>query len=519
MRNDGENISRLNMERVWRPGRFAAYSTFALLCTVLASRPIHAQGGPWQFPGATSGGGGGTITGSGVANRVTFWTGTSAIGGNTGFTFDPTTGSLVVTGVGGFSGLNQGASGLNQLAVSNTATTVNANQPGAALNMSADATVAINTNTGAITLSAAGNINLGSNALVTPAGALTVTSCTGCGGGTAAFSALTGGTNTGAAMVVGTGASLTVSGSGTINATTLGGATFAAPGAIGGTTPAAGTFTTLIGQTSLRAGVVGTTAGVLNLSGSTSGTATFTAPAVAGTTTNPVTMSNTLLGPVGSATNVTFAAGQANTGLYEPFAGQPVISAGGTPSLRVLSTQVLAASAALFGWTNGGDAITGSTDTGISRISGGVVGIGNGTAGDTTGNLQFGKVTKYNGTATAGDGLASILFTATQTAQVAAISDTTMVTVGGTSTLYRFVGEINCTATSAAAQAALNLKWTDTGSQAQTLTVTDTCTALGSGSVADMVHAIRAKTGTTITYGVTITNTPTYDVDVRLEVM
>jgi hypothetical protein len=92
-----------------------------------------------------------------------------------------------------------------------------------------------------------------------------------------------------------------------------------------------------------------------------------------------------------------------------------------------------------------------------------------------------------------------------------------MFTVGGTSSLYRFSGEINCTGTSAAAQASLNLKWTDTGSQAQTQTVTDTCTALGSGSIAQLTYTLRAKTGTTITYGVTIANTPTYDVSVTLE--
>lgn len=65
----------------------------------------------------------------------------------------------------------------------------------------------------------------------------------GTGVGSAAFSSLTGGTNASAAMVVGTGASLTVSGSGTINATTLLGNTWASPGTIGGTTPGAATFT------------------------------------------------------------------------------------------------------------------------------------------------------------------------------------------------------------------------------------------------------------------------------------
>ena len=62
------------------------------------------------------------------------------------------------------------------------------------------------------------------------------------GGGSSAFSALTSGTNGSAAMVVGTGASLATSGSGSINATLLGGATFASPGCIGCTTPGIGDF-------------------------------------------------------------------------------------------------------------------------------------------------------------------------------------------------------------------------------------------------------------------------------------
>lgn len=66
--------------------------------------------------------------------------------------------------------------------------------------------------------------------------------------GSVAFSSVTAGTNA-AALVVGTGGSLSASGSGTINATTLNGATFAAPTAIGSGTPAAGTFTTLAADT------------------------------------------------------------------------------------------------------------------------------------------------------------------------------------------------------------------------------------------------------------------------------
>lgn len=83
---------------------------------------------------------------------------------------------------------------------------------------------------------------------ISAAGAI---SCSTCTVGSLAFSGIASGTNTTAAMVLGTGSSLTVSGSGTNNATTLNGATFAAPGTIGGGTPAAATFTTLTANTSL----------------------------------------------------------------------------------------------------------------------------------------------------------------------------------------------------------------------------------------------------------------------------
>lgn len=80
------------------------------------------------------------------------------------------------------------------------------------------------------------------------------------GSSTPAFSAITSGTNAAAAMVVGTGASLTVSGSGTINSTTLGGATFAAPGPIGSTTPSTVASTTTTATTSFQSPLYSATA-------------------------------------------------------------------------------------------------------------------------------------------------------------------------------------------------------------------------------------------------------------------
>ena len=121
------------------------------------------------------------------------------------------------------------------------------------------------------------NGNLVCSGTVTATGGITATSLP--------FSGLTGATNTTAAMLVGTGASLNYTGTGTINASSLTGNTWAAPGTIGSTTPNTGAFTSLTssGNTTLGTGAssvntIGstTTPGALTLHGATSLDNTFT---------------------------------------------------------------------------------------------------------------------------------------------------------------------------------------------------------------------------------------------------
>ncbi len=98
-------------------------------------------------------------------------------------------------------------------------------------------------------------------------------------GGSPAFSTIASGTNTTAAMVVGSGATLNFTGTGTINASSLGGATFASPGTIGSTTAASGKFTSLTstGATDLA------NAGASNVTIATTGTGNVTIGNATGT--------------------------------------------------------------------------------------------------------------------------------------------------------------------------------------------------------------------------------------------
>ncbi len=108
-------------------------------------------------------------------------------------------------------------------------------------------------------------------------------------------------------------------------------------------------------------------------------------------------------------------------------------------------------------------------------------------------------------------------YTANKVAQVAAIVDTAMQASTSVDAVYKFDGVINCTVVDATATATLNLKYFDTSNTAQTVSVTATCATLGAASVGSINTLIREITGHSITYGVTIANTPTYDVSVRLE--
>jgi len=139
---------------------------------------------------------------------------------------------------------------------------------------------------------------------------------------------------------------------------------------------------------------------LLGLSGSTSGIATITPPAVAGTSTNPLTFSNVIVLPVGAVATPSFAfAGDLTTGFFDVSTGSPALSISGVISELFQAGGVMRMpSTGLLSW--GTTTAAGTQDTGISRLSGASLAIGNGTAGDGTGGLLLASLAGYGTTAT-----------------------------------------------------------------------------------------------------------------------
>jgi len=139
------------------------------------------------------------------------------------------------------------------------------------------------------------------------------------------FSNITSGTNTTATMIVGSGASLNYTGTGTINASSLEGSTWEAPGTIGSTTPNTGKFTTL----SASAGITSTNGVITSGTAATNnGTLVLTNSANASTATvsgSGVTASGTVTMPQHPAGEL--GVYLTNTATLVPNAGGSVVAA------------------------------------------------------------------------------------------------------------------------------------------------------------------------------------------------
>jgi hypothetical protein len=361
-------------------------------------------------------------------------------------------------------------------------------------------------------LLSAGTVSGTGNSLCTDAngGATTV----GCPTGTPALSAVTNpvasttftfpATNT--LLFNGT-APVSVSGAGT-----AAGALFTVTAPVGGATTGSATTAGTGGTLAFTGGAGGSGSGGTNAIGGAGGGFTFTAGAGGAS-------SGTAINSNGGGFSFTMgAAGTGGSGTAGT-KGTFTVSGGnitfGSGSAFSLTMNGASANNAIAFQEGGVAKAFIQTSSGVLQFA---TGGSNGLSINTSQLLTINKtITSYNGLTTAGEGVPVIVGTATQTAQTGAIGDTTLFTVGAATTLFRFSGQVNCTTTSSAATATLNLKYTDSASTAQTVSVTDTCTTLVTTGTPHIDQTFRAKNGTAITYGVTISNTPTYDVDVVVE--
>lgn len=307
-----------------------------------------------------------------------------------------------------------------------------------------------------------------------------------------AFNTLTGGTNTAAAMVVGSGASLAVSGSGMIVSTGLTGTPNIAVGTVSGTTE------TLTGN-----GAASVSPLLMNGTVLTGGTGTTNFPAL-------------FIQPAGTTAATTWSTSGTGLGMNLPNTAGLFFDfhqAGGASLIKAdingnmgFGTNVTINNAAVgaisLGSTNyitfSSGVCCASKDAGLDRAAAGVVEINLGPAQGSGGRL------KAAGVYPSGSFVAS--------GQTSATTAQTLVTTTATST-YQVNAVVTCDTTVAAATVTLTIAYTDPSSTAQTVVPSAAaCTTLGAASSASVTQTIRAKTGTTITAAAAISGSPNYDI-------
>jgi hypothetical protein len=157
-----------------------------------------------------------------------------------------------------------------------------------------------------------------------------------------------------------------------------------------------------------------------------------------------------------------------------------------------------------------GDPITGNVvnDTGLSRLSGASLAIGNGTAGDFSGSL---KLTGLNV-----QGSQTGPYSVSLTAQAATIAATNLVATPVTTALYEITYYLNDTTAGTSGTVSLTITWNDGGSQ----TFTSSNVTFGTlGAYVSGAIVVKATSGA-IQYATTVTSavgSPAYSLDIRVK--
>ncbi len=234
--------------------------------------------------------------------------------------------------------------------------------------------------------------------------------------GSIGFDKITGATNLSNVLVVGNGSSLNFTGTGTINASSLGGATFASPGAIGSTSAGTGAFTTL---TSSGATTLGTGASLTNTFGSgassinTIGSSTTPgALTLHGATTldNTFTVSGNNLTSLGGNLTVTGTAWTATPTISGLITATSGLTSNGAVTVQNNSNLSIASGTGTFSQTYTGTTTTAATIAAGSLTTGIGLSVTGGSAMTTGDTLKVNSSTYIHTTAETGT-LTSLAFT------------------------------------------------------------------------------------------------------------
>jgi hypothetical protein len=363
--------------------------------------------------------GAGGVTGAGSSDRIAFWTGASSISSNANLYWDSTNNRLGLGDSSPAASLTVGSGDLFQVSSAGAITAATGISSSGTITLSGLSSGVVKAN-GSGVLSGGNTIALGSEVTGTLsqsnggtgfstytqgdilyASAANTLSKRGIGtdgqvlvaqsgvpvwsssvtASSIAFSGITSGTNTQAAMIVGTGASLTVSGSGTINATTLLGSTWAAPGTIGSGTPNTGAFTTLSASGTIN----GATISGGTLSGGTVSGGTFSGGVVSGGSLTGGTYTGTGLTVAGNYTATINNTGNfsISDGTQNIFTVTDAGTVGNLSNIGTITTSGAINTATISGGTLSGGTVSGGTLS-AGTFSGGSVSGGALTGGTYT---------------------------------------------------------------------------------------------------------------------------------------
>jgi hypothetical protein len=168
--------------------------------------------------------------------------------------------------------------------------------------------------------------------------------------------------------------------------------------------------------------------------------------------------------------------------------------------MRMDTTGLRLNNAKVVGWSST-TAAGAAFDTGFSRTAAGEVGIGNGTAGDSSGALKLNKITGYAGSTTAGLGIPFVI-NATQVTGVTANTGTVTLIASAPVGTYEVSIYMYPTTVGTAGNATLNIAYNN-GSFAHSFTTNSL--VLSASGVIQNLFVLKSAAAQAITYAITIT--------------